>query len=118
MDKKQLVTIAVTAVISVIAKEAITWLISFAKISAVRNTTKESVRKIFSKNNRAIILDLFLLGLNITLLVYRMRQITVVTRFDILVLPFYLFSILFWVGSLIFHVGVAAYNRRIPPRSD
>jgi len=55
MDKKQLVTIAITAVVSVIFKEVLTWLISRAKIMSVSDTAKQRAKKIFSKNNLAIV---------------------------------------------------------------
>jgi hypothetical protein len=57
MDKKQLVTIAITAAVSVMAKEIAGWLLTWAKIRSTSETAKAAVRKIFSKNNLKITWD-------------------------------------------------------------
>lgn len=51
MDRKQLVTIAITAVTSVIAKEVISWLVALAKSTAQTHTAKKKASAMFSKNN-------------------------------------------------------------------
>jgi len=51
MDRKQLVTIAITAVTSVIAKEVISWLAAWFRSSAQTQTAREKARTIFNKSN-------------------------------------------------------------------
>src|SRR5579859_8119656 len=100
MDRHQLVTIAVTAVISVIAKELVVWLFSLVKIRSASNTTKEKVKKIFSKTNRAIMGDLFWLVLLLVLLIHTMRETTPLTRFDIIRIVLFMMGLAFWTVAL------------------
>ena len=117
MDRHQLVTIAVTAVISVIAKEVVVWVFSLVKVRSASNTTKESVKKIFSKTNRAIIGDLFWLVLLFVLLIHVMRETTPLTRFDIMKIVLYMMGILFWTVALMWDL-VSAKIRRERDRRD
>lgn len=51
MDKNQLATIAVTALISVTAKEFIAWLLAAVRTNAAKETTKIVAKKIVTRNN-------------------------------------------------------------------
>lgn len=62
METNQLTTIAVTAVVSVIAKEVIIWLWATAKKFAVAETTRAKIKVAFSPENRAILTELLLIG--------------------------------------------------------
>jgi hypothetical protein len=58
MDSSQLTTIAVTAVISVIAKEVFTWAVALFKTMVTAETTRARLKAIFSKTNLRIMSDL------------------------------------------------------------
>lgn len=62
MDTSQLITIAVTAVISVIAKEVAIWLWALVKNTATTATIKAKVKVIFTKSNLDIMFHLLLIG--------------------------------------------------------
>ena len=59
MDRKQLVTIAITAVTSVIAKEFIVWLVALVRNTTQTETVKAKTRTIFNKTNRQTIVAIF-----------------------------------------------------------
>jgi len=83
MDRKQLVTIAITAVVSVIARELLSWVIAWAKITAQTETAKAKARTIFNKNNLAIVWNAFWLLFITTALFYDLRKTGPVTRWDV-----------------------------------
>jgi hypothetical protein len=117
MEKSQFVTIAVTAVVSVIAKEVVTWLVSRAKISAVSKTTKETTRKIFNKNNRRIIRDSAWLIWCITSFAFIMREHSPLTRWTVIRIDIYFGAIAFWLSTLVWDVAEfkSQRQREMPP---
>ena len=58
MDNSSLTTIAVTAVISVIAKEVLTWAVAWVKTIAMAQTTRARLKAIFNSTSLRIIWDL------------------------------------------------------------
>jgi hypothetical protein len=70
MDRSQLTTIAVTAVVSVIAKEVVTWLIAAVKKTATTATTSAKLSVIFNKINFFILCDLLAITSYLGFLVY------------------------------------------------
>jgi hypothetical protein len=85
MDRAKLITIAVTALITVTVTEFAKWLFAWAKIAAVSDTTKQKTKTIFNRNNRAIIWNSLWLVFNGTVFVRNVRRTTPITREDILV---------------------------------
>lgn len=61
MDNKQLITIAVTAVISVIAKEVLSWVVAAVRATATAATMSAKVKMMFTKNNLDIAFHLFII---------------------------------------------------------
>lgn len=114
MDQKQLVTIAVTALISVTAKEVITWLLSLAKSQVAKETTREKARKIFNKNNRAVIWDVFWLSASVFILVGDLRKTSPITRLDIFFITLWLFMSALYAIFTIWDLARAVYRYRNP----
>ena len=54
MDNNQLITIAVTAVISVIAKEVLTWAVALVKAMAMAQTIRAKLKAMFSRTSLRI----------------------------------------------------------------
>jgi hypothetical protein len=104
MDRAQLVTIAVTAVISVIAKEVVTWAVSLVRTLSVIKTIREKVKKIFSRNNLAIFGNLFWLAWLVVLLAHEVRKSTPPTRVEIALIVALIVGIVFQIGFLTFHI--------------
>jgi hypothetical protein len=115
MDKKQLVTIAVTALISVMAKEIVTWLFSLAKSQAAKETTKARVRSMFRPYILAVIWNAIMFLASILFLVSNIRRPGPITRFDVFMISFWLLMACgngaFLVSSLGFAVGYRRARR-------
>jgi hypothetical protein len=113
MDRKELVTIAVTAAITFTVTECIKWLGRLAKISAARTVTKEKAKKIFSKNNRAIMFDCLWIISCIVSLVAVMRKSTPITRLDVLgIVTFSVFTLLAIVALMWDIIGLRLSRQR------
>ena len=112
MDKHQLVTIAITAVISVTAKELLTWVFRRAKIIATTDTTKKKARQIFSKNNRRIVFDLLLLSAALWGLLGTVQSPSPITKWLIVRLVIFTLSPLAWFVVLLSHVLTAIFEYR------
>src|SRR5438128_196230 len=111
MDKTQLITIAVTAVVSVIAKEVVVWLVGLVKTLSVIGTIKARFKAAFSKNNRAIMKDALALAFYVVLLVYFVRDDSPPTRLVILLMIGIVFAILVMLVSLLWDIGKAQVAR-------
>jgi hypothetical protein len=115
LDRNQLVTIAVTAAISVTFREVLTWLASLAKISALRTTTKEKVKKIFNKNNRAIIWAVVCLVFNIVFFIDAYRETTPLTRSEVVKIVIFFLGIVFWVVTLLIYLAASRLANALKP---
>jgi hypothetical protein len=111
LDKTQLVTIAVTAVISVIAKELVQWLWGMFKTLSITNTIKAKVRGILTKNNLKIFWDIVGLSFYGGVLVQFALQDSSPTRLEILLMMGAAFMILVTGISLIYHLAQASIDR-------
>jgi hypothetical protein len=105
MDRHQLVIIAITAVISVVAKEVVMWLVSLVKTIAVTETIRKKVKKIFSKNNLNIILDILVISFDLWVLVRDLRNPRPMVRTDIIWIILDLICLAAFVGRFLFHVA-------------
>jgi hypothetical protein len=112
MDKKTLVTIAVTTVVVVTITEVVKWLLSLAKSTATSTTTRQNARKLFSKNNLTIAGDVFALLLFILLLWSEMRDKSPITRRDVLNIVSYTVFIMFWTFHLVFDLSTRKMRRQ------
>lgn len=83
MDRNQLLTIALTALISVTAKEFVTWLLGMARFHAAKETTKTAARKVFSKDNLRVIWTLEFFCFSIWLLVKEIRSPSPLTKSEV-----------------------------------
>jgi hypothetical protein len=100
MDKNKLLTIAVTALITVTVTETAKWLFAWARITAVSDTTKQKAKTIFSKTNLAIIWNSVWLVFNAIMFVKYVRRTTPITRADVVMIPLTLFASGFWLLAL------------------
>lgn len=85
MDKTQLVTIIITAIVSVTAKEVIIWLVGLLKNTQSAKNIKVLISFAFNKTNRAVIYDLLALSFYATILVNFAIDKTSPNRLDILI---------------------------------
>jgi hypothetical protein len=115
MDKHQLVTIAITAAITVTIRELLAWAVSFPKKWVTSEPTKATARKLFSKANRAIMWDILWIAWMIFLLVRDFRDKSPVTRGDVFAISLLTIGILTWLLSLTWHIGTLRLNRLLPP---
>ncbi len=118
MENSQLVTIAVTAVISVVSKEIIIWLVSLVKTLSVMSTIKEKVKAIFSPANIKIILDVLSIAIYTLLLAYFASDSAPPTRITVLILIVLVVTIVFLAFMLMYHVQLAKFARTpiTPPK--
>jgi hypothetical protein len=100
MDKKQLVTIAVTTVVSVIAREVIAWLVALVKSTATRETTREKLRKAITKRRLLIVADTFGLLYGIWLFVRILLDKTPINRLEIAFISAYTVNLIYWTARL------------------
>ena len=96
MDRRQLVTIAITAVTSVIAKELISWLVALARSTAQMQTAKKKASTVFSRSNLRTLYAIMFLLLTGFLLWARLHETTPVTR-----------SAVAWIVVSMANLGVA-----------
>jgi hypothetical protein len=106
MDKKQLVTIAVTALISVVAKEAVTWLLSLAKSQTLKSVIREKAKSTLTKNLLSLTWYLIGFSSSLWLLITDIHKQGPVTRRDVLDILLASFGT-FFMGS--FLIGYGAY---------
>jgi hypothetical protein len=83
MDRKQLVTIAITAVTSVIAREVIIWLVALVKSTAQTQVAKEKARTIFNTNNLRTLGNVAFVAFTALVLRSTLRETTPLTRSDV-----------------------------------
>ncbi len=113
MDRKQLATIAVTALITFTVTEAAKWLMVFSKKTAASDTTKQNVRKIFNKTNRTITGDVLALLFFSLLLWHEMHLASPVTRQDVLYIVCFVIFIGFWVVHLMWVIASIPLKRAL-----
>jgi hypothetical protein len=109
MDRKQLVTIAVTALITVIVKGLFNWLLSVVKAFSTNSATKEKLRNLFNKTNRSIIVDLLMLGWFGWQLIRSALDATPITRGGVLLMMFSV--VMFFVSGLMLMIDLYSARR-------
>lgn len=89
MDKKQLLTIAATALITWTITKLASWLLEVAKTKATSATTIEKLKTAFNKNNRTIIVDVCWIIFCLFFLITTMMGTSPVTRSIVFYIVFY-----------------------------
>ena len=122
MDKKQLVTIAITAVVSVIAREIFSSFMAWAKIKAQTETAKARARTIFNKNNRKIIWDAIWFSGSIWFFISVLHETSPIRRWDVVVLIISVINVIAWGLFLLRDAALAIVEHRdrqsFPPTQD
>jgi len=106
IDRTQLITIAVTAVVGVTAKEILTWMVSFIKSSRLVTTVSEKV-----KSNWSIASDLAWFLLCAVSLIFEVSRSAPVTRIDVLRIVALAIASLFAAAFLAWNVIGARLRR-------
>ena len=112
MDKAQLITIVITAVVSVVAKEVIIWLVSLFKGNSAAKTFAAKLRALFTKSNLEIAGSLLALIFYIGVLINFALAEAPPTRLEILLIIGAVFAILFVGLNLLFEIAKAQANNK------
>lgn len=112
MEKTQLVAIAVTALISVTAKEFIAWLVSFVKSQVKKETTKAKVRKIFNRKTLFVIVDIAGISIPLFFLISDIRKTSPISRIDIFLISYWTLLAAYYVSNFFVHSAQAIENYR------
>ena len=102
MDKKQLATIATTALVTWSVTKFAGWLLEVAKTKATSDSTKARLRTVFNKNNRAILGDSAWIIVCLFFLITTMRGSSPVTRGVVLNI------VIYTLGTIAFGVFLVA----------
>lgn len=114
MDKAQLITIIVSALAGAMAKPLVDWLISLVKSTELMKTLAAISRKAFSKNNRAVIFDLFTLSFYVIVLVNFAIDKAAPTKLDILIAIGSSLACLITAASLFISISKAINANKTP----
>ncbi|HEY1937459.1 MAG TPA: hypothetical protein VGJ33_05970 [Candidatus Angelobacter sp.] len=112
MDKKQLVTIAVTAAVSVVAKEIFTWVVARAKSQAAANVIKQTASRAFTHNVRMAIWYTSWIVWGSFLLWRILRMAGPPTRIDVVVIVTDMAVVVWWSSRLIQHFALLYFRRK------
>lgn len=82
MDKRQLITILVTAVVTLTVRQILDWLGFLAKFVVASQSVRQTARKTFSKDNLSLALSVLLLLMASGGLVYDLHKPGMPTRMD------------------------------------
>lgn len=114
MDNTQLTTIAVTAVISVIAKEVVTWLIALVKKTAATATIRAKARAVFRRINFLIFMDLCAIAAYVNWLVQVGWDDSPLSGKAALIMIGCVLGIIAMIGLLFSHINDATTARTLP----
>lgn len=112
MDKRQLLTIVVTATVSLIVREVGSWLLASAKLLSASDTTKAKLRSLFKKSNLSIMWDVLCLVFAAVTLILDVRETSPITRWVVVKLVLWTANVVFWVLVVFVDFTVAALNRK------
>jgi hypothetical protein len=102
MDRNQVVTIAVTAAISIIFKEVLTWGVALAKNKAAQETTRAKARNILNPINLGLLWSVAWLSTSFFFLISNLKKTAPIERTDILIIAL-------WTGNILVQVNFAFY---------
>ena len=101
MDKGQLVTIVVTAIISAFAREIVSGLFSLVKKLSAKSTLTAKLRQVFTFDTINILLEIMVLLSNCWQLYERVSDPSPVTRQAVFHISFWTLMVGFWSWNLI-----------------
>jgi hypothetical protein len=101
MDSTQIWTILITAVVSVVAKEVVQWLLSLAKKMSFPGKVMERVRPFLSRRFLAIVVDLLFIGALLLVLGVRFLSSEPATRQDVLIMGAILIGLAFMMFAFV-----------------
>jgi hypothetical protein len=116
MERKQLVTIAITAVTSVIAKELVSALVAWVRNSEQTQTAKRKAKIVFSKSNLTSAAVAVWLAFNIAELWSDLRGTGPITRLTIAIIDLALFNAGLAVVWFVAHFASRFRSWRRKPR--
>jgi len=101
MDKHELVKTVITIVLTVIAKECFSWLVSWLKKIVSRTDTNAIAKAIIARRNRiTIFFDLFALSVAIYVLFDHAKKNHPLNQWEVVFICLYTVNFLFWGASL------------------
>jgi hypothetical protein len=117
MDKHQLVTIAVTAAISVVSREIFQWLVAVAKGKVKSETIREKLKDLIINHRRAAIAltDLFPLAYAVWWCFHMVTDQTPINRMEIALIAASVANLLYWAAK-IFHDSMDALEEWLAVR--
>ena len=111
MDKKQLITIAITAIIGALSRELIGWILSLIKHPLLRQALKERAQRAFTKKVRSALADIIVIGgviLNVTVF---LRKSGPPARSEVIIIAVSTAFATLYIVLQIFHWVLASVER-------
>jgi hypothetical protein len=115
MDKTQLITIAISALFGAVTKSLVDWIASIIKTTKTASAVTARIKIVFSKANRAIMFDTFLLIFYVGVLIYFSSGETPITRLEVLLMIGAVLAIIFIFLSLTWKIYIAVNERKNKP---
>jgi hypothetical protein len=100
MDKHELVKTVITIVLTVIAKECLSWLTSWLKTIATSNAIKAIIKATMTRNRMVILFDIFALFVAVYILFSHAEKNHALNQWEVVFICIYTVNVLFWVASL------------------
>ena len=111
MDKKQLVTIVITAAVTTTITLTITAFFSVAKRTATSNTTRQNVKKLFSKDNLRLARNIVGLAIFVFLFEREIFKRSPLTRIDVMNIVTYMFLCCVCLSAVIWNISSRSVRR-------
>lgn len=118
MDRDKLVTIAVTAIVSVTFTELVRWLLSLAKAAPATAAVRKRAGRVFNRSNWGILVNVVGLVFAVPALIYIVHDPRPPTRRDIFWISLAEFNVILLVLLLMAEIvwkRVEAHFRRVAP---
>jgi hypothetical protein len=93
-------------------REIVVWVFTWVKIRSTSETTKTNAKKIFNKNSRKIIWDVFWLSCAIWGFTRNMRDTSPLTRWGVIVSVLWTFDVFIWSLALCWDAATMFIRRR------
>jgi len=115
MDKTQLLTIVITALVSVLGKELITWLVGLVKGTAAVSSARAKLKAIFSKANRAVMIDVLSILFYVGVLVNFALGESAPTRLEVLLIIGAVIALIVMAIALLIDIAKIVHARNSSP---
>lgn len=100
MDKHELVKTVITIVLTVIAKECLSWLASWLKKIVTSKAIKALLRATITRNRVLIFFDVFALSSAVYILFDHAKKNHPLNQWEVVFICIYTVNVLFWIASL------------------